>query len=48
MLQIKDLSVEVEGKHILHDINISVGAGLSACRYLWATDRACRSVETGG
>jgi Fe-S cluster assembly ATP-binding protein len=27
MLQIKDLSVEVEGKQILHDINISVGAG---------------------
>jgi Fe-S cluster assembly ATP-binding protein len=27
MLQIKDLSVEVEGKQILKDINISIGAG---------------------
>jgi len=31
MLQIKELSVEVEGKRILHDINISVGAGFLAC-----------------
>src|SRR4030042_5987854 len=27
MLQIKDLSVEIEGKQILHDINLSIGAG---------------------
>jgi Fe-S cluster assembly ATP-binding protein len=27
MLQIKDLSVEVEGKQILKDINLSIGAG---------------------
>ena len=27
MLQIKDLSVEIEGKRILHDINLSIGAG---------------------
>lgn len=27
MLQIKDLSVEVEGKQILRDINLSIGAG---------------------
>jgi Fe-S cluster assembly ATP-binding protein len=27
MLQIKDLSVEVEGKQILHDVNLSIGAG---------------------
>ncbi len=27
MLQIKDLSVEVEGKQILHDVHLSIGAG---------------------
>ena len=27
MLQIKDLSVAVEGKQILHDVNLSIGAG---------------------
>jgi Fe-S cluster assembly ATP-binding protein len=27
MLQIKGLSVEIEGKQILHDINLSIGAG---------------------
>lgn len=27
MLQIKDLSVEVEGKQILHDVNLSMGEG---------------------
>ena len=27
MLQIRDLSVDVEGKQILHDINLLIGAG---------------------
>ena len=47
MLQIKGLSVEVDDKRILHDINISVGAGFPACRYRGPAARACRSVETG-
>ncbi len=27
MLQIRDLNVEIEGKEILHSINLSIGAG---------------------